>query len=748
MAEPVSADQALKELTDKLLCSICHNSFTDPKLLHCFHVFCKDCLERRQHGPSLCCQTCRHSTLLPANGVSGLQPAFHIDHLLNIRDTLQKVKQGQEGQMTQCEKCKKNESNGFCRDCGKFLCDVCIEVHQTCEEHSTNKVISLEQLKRDAMKMVPPTKKTLYCERHPGQELDLFCEKDQELICLHCIVKIHRDHKCDLVNEAFPRHQRAIVTDLEPVKQQLNTVDEAIQGLNAAQHQIFIQRAAIEADIQSQIRELQEALEVRKTKLIDNLDRITQQKLKTLSTQRAELKLIQTRLNSCHEFVSDSLNTGSEGEILAMEKPVVQQVKKMCAEVKPKILPPKDGADVVFTPNSGEILRACQRFGQIDISHVCPEKCYAIGKGMEVATVGEQSTATVHAINRVDKKCDKPLPLTNYSCKLVSSRNAEGMRCKMTADVHSRVYDIGYQPTHRGKHQMHIKVQDRHIRGSPFTLVVLRKLEAPTRTITGLSGPRGVAVNKRGQVIVAERDGHCISIYSPEGMKVKSFGEEGSAPGQLKRPCGVAVDGADNILVADVASHHIQKFTSDGNFMASFKNKGIHDNFWNDPLGINISPNGQVYVCDNVKSAVQILKPDLTFLSSFGSDGSGDGQFSGPWDVAFDSQGDVYVADSWNHRIQVFTKGGRFLRKFGKKGQGDGELNWPASVAIDSDDVVYVADHSNCRISLFSSKGLFLKSFRTRVEGPEGEFYGPHGVAVNNEGVVYVSDGCKRLQIF
>ena len=83
------------------------------------------------------------------------------------------------------------------------------------------------------------------------------------------------------------------------------------------------QRAAIEADIQRKTRQLHEAMEVRKTELIGELDEMTQQKLKTLSIQRDELELVQTRLNSCLQFVNDSLKTGSEGEILAMEKPVV-----------------------------------------------------------------------------------------------------------------------------------------------------------------------------------------------------------------------------------------------------------------------------------------------------------------------------------------------------------------------------------------------------------------------------------------
>ena len=744
MAEPVSVtDQALKKLADQLECSICLDSFTDPKLLQCFHVFCKDCLEplvlRDQHGLSLRCPNCRRSTLIPANGVSGLQPAFHVHHLFEIKDALQKVKQGLEGQKTKCEKCKKREVNGFCRDCGKFVCEVCMEIHQTWDEYSTHKVISLEQLKSDATEMVPPTKKTLYCSKHPGKELDLFCETDQELICRDCIVKTHRDHQYDLVSEAFPKHRDAIASHLEPVRQQLSTVNKAVQDLGAAQDHITEQRAAIEADIQRKVGQLHEAIEVRKADLIGQLDQMTQQKLKTHSIQRDELELVQTRLNSCLQFVSDSLKTGSEGEILAMEKPVVQQVKEMCAEFDINKLAPQEQADMALAASS-ELLPACQQFGQV-CSGVCPEKWYATGKGLEVATVGEQSTVTVHAIDAQGSKCAKPLPL--ISCELVPS-SGERMKCEVKPSKSSE-YQVDYRPTRRGRHQLHIKVCDQHIRGSPFTVVAL-KLEAPARTITGLNTPWGVAVDKRGQIIIAEHNGQCISIYS-SGKRIRSFGQSGSAPGQFQYPCGVAVDRADNILVVDNGNHRIQKFTAEGKFVAIVGSKGDKPLQFNFPIGIDISPSEKVYICDQHNHRVQILNPDLTFSTSFGSWGSGDGQFNRPFDVAFDSRGNVYVADGENHRIQVFTEEGHFLRKFGKEGRGDGELNWPAGVAIDSDDVVYVVKGNNHRISIVTSEGHFLRSFGTQGEGP-GQFNNPRGIAVDKVGLVYVCDSRNgRLQI-
>ena len=278
MAERMSvADEALKKLADQLECSIRLDSFADPKLLRYFHVFCKKCLEpmviQGQDPSSLRCPNCRRSTILPSSGVSGLQSAFHIHHLFEIQGALLKVKKGQEGKKTQCEKCRKRESNSFCRDCAKFICEVCNEMHQTWEDLTTHKVISLDQLNSDATNMVPPARKILFCSKHPGKELDFFCETESVLTCQYCIATTHRDHKFDLISDIFPKHRDTIVTHLEPIKQQLSTLSQAIQNLDTVKHQITTQQASIEVDIQREVKQLHEALEMMKTKLMGSYTR-------------------------------------------------------------------------------------------------------------------------------------------------------------------------------------------------------------------------------------------------------------------------------------------------------------------------------------------------------------------------------------------------------------------------------------------------------------------------------------------
>ena len=91
------AKEALEKVEERLNCSICLDTYTDPKLLQCFHVFCRQCLVplvvRDQQGRlGLTCPNCRQVTPIPADrGVAGLQPAFHINNLLEIQESLKKA---------------------------------------------------------------------------------------------------------------------------------------------------------------------------------------------------------------------------------------------------------------------------------------------------------------------------------------------------------------------------------------------------------------------------------------------------------------------------------------------------------------------------------------------------------------------------------------------------------------------------------------------------------------------------------
>ena len=691
------AEKVVERVEKQLNCSICLDTYTDPKILQCFHVFCRQCLVplgvRDQQGQlSLTCPTCRQATPIPARGVAGLQSAFHINNLLEILE----------------DSAKKLENAPATPE-------------------------------RAAPTNLNPVNKASHCFVHEDIELELYCETCGELICYKCALKggKHHSHDYEELNVAFEKYKEEITSSLEPMEKQVTTIKKALALIEQCRGEISDQRASIEDNILVTFRRLREVLTVRETELIGHLHKTTQGKLKGLAAKRDQIETTLAQLDSCLHFMRESIKAGNERNVLMMKTNTVHQVKELTTPFQQDTLKPNTEANMAFSVLA-DLTAMCQSYGQIFPSgSPDPSKCHTTGKGLEVAVVGVKSTAILHAVSYEGKSCEEPIK--SLECELVSEITGTRASCSVERRGQSQ-YEISFQPTIKGRHHLHIKVEGQHVRGSPSSVAVkspVEKLGTPILTLGGVREPWGVAINQRGEVVVTERDGHCVSVFSPNGENLRSFGQ-----GQFEYPLGVAVDGEGNILVTDFNTDidHIQLFTSDGHFLSSVGTYGSD-------IAFNTN-NNKVYVAVNWHDHVQVLNPDLTFSSTFGKEGSGKGQFDTPFGIACDSTGMVYVADTNNHRIQVFTAEGKFLRMFGRRGQGRGELASPVNVAVDTSGMVYVSESGNHRVSVFTSEDQFVTSFGRKGKGP-GEFKYPRGLAVDNNGVVYVCDSVNnRVQVF
>jgi DNA-binding beta-propeller fold protein YncE len=271
--------------------------------------------------------------------------------------------------------------------------------------------------------------------------------------------------------------------------------------------------------------------------------------------------------------------------------------------------------------------------------------------------------------------------------------------------------------------------------------LLVQRLGTPLLTLEHLKGPCGVAVNRVGEIMVAEGCGDQVTVFSQSGKKLRSFGSCGTGDGEFTCPCELAVDADGNVLVVDGSNRRIQKFTSEGKFLACVGSSGYGVLQFSEPDGLAVNPvNGCIYVVDNNVHRIQILNPDLTFHNMFGKEGCGQGYLHYPWGITCSCAGEVYVTDSGNCCVQVFSPDGHFLREFGKKGGGDGELRWPTGISVSRDGgVVYVSDYGNYRVCVFSSGGQFLKSIGKKGKR-NGEFGNLRGVNVDRNGLVYVCD--------
>ena len=634
------AEKVLQEVEEELNCSICLDTYTDPKLLQCFHVYCRKCLVklvgRDQQGHLiLTCPICRHDTPVPANGVTGLQPAFQINHLLEIMEKHKKAKADPSAS---------------------------------------------ENVARDSTSLTPHDKIKVCCPEHGGKEVELYCETCGEPICVKCGLKggKHHSHDYEELEKAFEKYKVEITTSLEPMEKQLTTINKALAQLDTRCGEISDQQAAIEANIHSAFRKIHSILDARKTELISQLHQITQRKLKGLAVQRDQLETTLARISSCLGFMRDSLKS-NQADVLMMKKNTSKQAKELTTTFPPDMLKPNIEADMIFSALE-YISAACQNYGQVSsLDMPDPSKFFVTctDKGMQLAVVGETSTAVLQAIDFKGRPCKEPDILSEI--ELLSELTGTRTRGSIVRTGQTQ-YKISYQPTIKGRQQLHVKVNDKHIRGSPFTLNVkssVEKLGTPLLMLSGVRKPYGISINQSGEAVVSEKEAHCVSVFSPSGKKLRSFGKHGSGQGQFDSPSGVTVDSDGNILVADSNNHRIQKFTAEGQFIAEVGTKGNGRLQFNKPYYITVNVgNNKVYVTDN-NDRVQVLNSDLTYSCTFGKYGRDKGGFDYPYGIACDSTGKVYVADCYKHRIQVFTAEGEFLSMFGKRGEYRGELKKP-----------------------------------------------------------------------
>jgi len=232
--------------------------------------------------------------------------------------------------------------------------------------------------------------------------------------------------------------------------------------------------------------------------------------------------------------------------------------------------------------------------------------------------------------------------------------------------------------------------------------------------------PIGIAVDAKGNILVADTNNGRIEKFSPTGTFLSFLGTDRIGHGQLEEPNGIAVDHAGNIYVTEVGSNHrVQKLAPDGTFIAEWKGPDV--GFYG-PRRIAIGSDDAIYVVDQGRARIVKFSPDGQVLTVWGGKGNGDGQFDDHTSVALDPRTNkVYVADPRNKRIQVFDSNGRFLTKWVIP-----EWGQPAGfedLAIDSDrNRLYASSANMDAVLMFDLNGTKLGSLKPkapdRLEGP------------------------------
>ena len=261
-------------------------------------------------------------------------------------------------------------------------------------------------------------------------------------------------------------------------------------------------------------------------------------------------------------------------------------------------------------------------------------------------------------------------------------------------------------------------------------------------TMASLNGPSRIALDKAGNLYIADSDNYRVRKVSIDGTittvagngTANSSGDGGPATGAaVDSPGDLALDNAGNLFIAsgafsgDGRGNVVRKVTPDGlittvagNGTAGYSGDGgpATTAALNAPEGLAIDSAGNLYIADQFNRRIRrVSNGIITTVAGNGSSGyAGDGgpaisaELSGPAGMSFDAAGNLYFADRDNNRIRVLLTNGTIWTVAGNGSAactGDGgpatsaALDSPRSVATLA-GALYVADAKNERIRLLT----------------------------------------------
>ena len=667
---------------DKVSCSVCMCTFTDPKQLPCLHSFCLNCLNGIQqtsglHG-KITCPECRRQFQIPGNGnPSELPTNFRINSLLDVLE----IKECTTANV-KCGNCDKRSAQTlYCFQCCSFWCEECILGHNIIRTNKEHKTLALKHFQDQDIEAV--LKRPAFCQKkhHEKEELKFFCKSCKVAICNTCAVTLHEGHGKMHLQEAADARKIQINSVITSLKDKMVEKRKEVEQFNQKSMEFQAQVADVKSQVQTNVHKMIAIIEARKQDVFDAVDNQAKKSLETISQKKGEV----------------------ENQVKMIESAIEQTESVMKRNFSTEILGLNETFDKILHEQGTHENRETECIPRFSFTK--SEKLINVlnSEGIgNVKTVFSESKAQQSGVKR------------RVSSEAIAGNKITNVRdSPLEAQVQTKRY------------------------------IPVLSFGQKGESIGILTSPWGVAVNDRDEIAVTELNNERVSVFSSDGTHLRSFGREGKNNGEFNQPSGIAFDSFGNIIVADCENHRVQVFDRNGKFLRKFGKHGTLDHKLKSPEGLSINANGDIIVADYGNKLIKIFSSSGDFLrkfgeagaldtpyhciqhgqyfivsdygdhsikmfdlegkliSKFGKQGNKDGEFNKPRYLSVDKEGLLMVCDSENYRVQVFELSGKFVTKFGSEGSERGEFNYPVSTENLSDGRVVVSDVKNDRIQIF-----------------------------------------------
>jgi len=360
---------AEKEHED-LTCSVCLEELKDPKVLPCCHTFCRGCLERilKKSGQkeTLICPQCRAEHGVPVGGTDAFLTDFTVLQTFRLRRFATKRKY--------CGMCSGPDTApvSFCEECEEYLGEYCSGAHKRMKLFTDHNVVALSEFEPESFN---PKPKPYYCQQHPQNVLQFFCQTCNQLICGNCVIRsrnrgdsVHNTHIVTTLSNSLKPMERELNELVRSADHNRKRYESDLKSLKRIEKQEEHYVQQLKEQVNTAVDLYVECLQVSRVRTLEEIDATSRQESKNSQTQKQHLRSAVSRINSGLKFSSKALQCHSDTERVAMIGQAMSQLKQ---PHKPhfRIKPPRVVKDL-----EGTLETLLQEFKSSDIhvSVVCP----------------------------------------------------------------------------------------------------------------------------------------------------------------------------------------------------------------------------------------------------------------------------------------------------------------------------------------------------------------------------------------
>ena len=727
----------LRNLTKQVTCSICLDTFNDPKIISCFHTFCCECLERHARAShrqgKFRCPECQAEIDLPeGNRFDRLPTSFFHNSLLNLLA----VRQSGDGTNITCGNCKKRSSNvHYCFDCARFMCSDCLTAHELMRDaFEGHKVMPVKDFQAQDYEAL--LKRQPFCSKkyHERDITRFFCLQCQSCVCHLCIVTDHQNHKVNLLDEAADNEKGNTMADAALSREREKDLTDIIRQFEETasnlENNAEIAKLGVTQAAEQMIAEIRE----REREAIASIETTRVTRLERINSAKDEVESLTKQNKKVADFAETMVQKSSSWNIMQNKTTLKQRFEELRGIQAAKHHETsfiKFYAAPVVDFKLGDIA--------IEGADANQSTLEGLDQTLQAAVEAEFILSPKTAEGEISNQPDLKQQIA------VTIDRTEDVTHVSVRETENGKFKVKFTPKVPGAYSIEVKINGEKLPTCPFTvqvkereLTVVGELDLKLFEGDQLKFIRGIAVNTKGTIAITDNQRHCVYIFDKEGKCLRKFGSKGSNAGQFFCPYGVTYLNDDEILIADAGNHRIQQVdVQTGTVVKSFGKLGAAKGRFRLPMDVCLDEERHIVVTEYSNNRIQVMSREGESISIFRD--SGPDKLNHPT-CCIPYKNMFFVSENNKHCIKTFDQSGTLLYKFGKHGNQDGQFRSADGMLVDSNNNLLVCDTNNNRVQQFSLDGRFTGKSITHLPKPVRMATAPDGriLVMSRTNKVYV----------